>query len=558
MILYPCYIISLSEHRLYNSQLFKSNELLPGYTDHSKSSSDLDPQKMSCSAGHCGILIAWKEKLDSRITVIGNHSDRICSVRLVNSYGKDLIIMGVYLPQQQCQITTFDEHLSHVEVMLQLYNAECDFVIMGDTNCHFGAEWGGRFAGITTKNAKKMSQLIERHSMIIVDQAQSTIGPAYSFHVTGVGTSYIDHIIVSKTVMPQVTACEVYSETLTNCSDHLAISVVLKDNQHGSETEDEIDHQKVNWRNLSENDIRIKYTNPLDQKLNDRFQKDVISTLSTSRIIQGVTDDILSTAKTLINRKKSSHLKPYWNADLNLVGKEEHRRYKEWVNDGRPREGRTYLKYKEAKRNFRQARRQSEFKYEMDEMQKLATDEELDQNSFWHFINKRRKIKRRCSLIDLGDKLITDKDNIVNKWGSYFKQLYDKDAGDNDYDDQFKQDIETKLKKKVTESYAETTSIMNKRISPEEVRREINKFKNNKAPGFDMVTAEHLKYGGENLDQILCVLFNTISINEELPDCLKKGIIVPIPKGDKDQTKMDNNRWITLLPILTKLYRRFF
>jgi hypothetical protein len=43
---------------------------------------------------------------------------------------------------------------------------------------------------------------------------------------------------------------------------------------------------------------------------------------------------------------------------------------------------------------------------------------------------------------------------------------------------------------------------------------------------------------------------------EHIPTQLKCGVIVPIPKGDKDRSLQDNYRGITLLPILSRLYEK--
>ena len=41
---------------------------------------------------------------------------------------------------------------------------------------------------------------------------------------------------------------------------------------------------------------------------------------------------------------------------------------------------------------------------------------------------------------------------------------------------------------------------------------------------------------------------------EVIPKHLKVGIIVPIPKGEKDVSIMGNNRGITLLPVIGKIF----
>ena len=67
-----------------------------------------------------------------------------------------------------------------------------------------------------------------------------------------------------------------------------------------------------------------------------------------------------------------------------------------------------------------------------------------------------------------------------------------------------------------------------------------------KAPGWDTVTAEHIKFGGAKLVTCITLLCNIITKNEYIPHYFKLGIIVPIPKGNKNRLLQDNHRGITL------------
>ena len=93
-------------------------------------------------------------------------------------------------------------------------------------------------------------------------------------------------------------------------------------------------------------------------------------------------------------------------------------------------------------------------------------------------------------------------------------------------------------------------------ITVKEVASCIKSLKNNKAPGFDAVTGEHLKYGGEQLVMGLVYVFNKMVQMIHIPQCNKVGVIVPIPKGEKDATYQNNNRGITLLPVVGKVFEK--
>ena len=68
---------------------------------------------------------------------------------------------------------------------------------------------------------------------------------------------------------------------------------------------------------------------------------------------------------------------------------------------------------------------------------------------------------------------------------------------------------------------------------------------NNKAQGWDTITTEHLKYGGDYLIGAITWLIIGIVRREKIPQQFKRELMVPIPKANKDRTVKYNNRGIT-------------
>jgi len=105
-------ILVLSEHRLYSSELYKLDDLNCEYEFHGKASHDLKDEMLLRKPGHCGIAIGWKKSISDRIRVIQSTSDRLCIIEIIGAIsGINLYVIGVYLPQQACKISDFDEHL---------------------------------------------------------------------------------------------------------------------------------------------------------------------------------------------------------------------------------------------------------------------------------------------------------------------------------------------------------------------------------------------------------------------------------------------------------------
>ncbi len=75
---------------------------------------------------------------------------------------------------------------------------------------------------------------------------------------------------------------------------------------------------------------------------------------------------------------------------------------------------------------------------------------------------------------------------------------------------------------------------------------EVYKKKVRKAPGWNIIDTEHIKYGGYSLCHLLIVIINSENRIESVPLHIKRGIIVPVDKPGKDLTYKDNNRCIML------------
>ena len=90
-------------------------------------------------------------------------------------------------------------------------------------------------------------------------------------------------------------------------------------------------------------------------------------------------------------------------------------------------------------------------------------------------------------------------------------------------------------------------------FTEEEVRKAIKTLKNNKSPGFDGITAEMLKGGGDCIVSWMRCLCNQVWNSGTVPEDWKNGEIVCIPKKG-NLSDCDNWRGVTLLSIPGKVY----
>ena len=78
-------------------------------------------------------------------------------------------------------------------------------------------------------------------------------------------------------------------------------------------------------------------------------------------------------------------------------------------------------------------------------------------------------------------------------------------------------------------------------------------LKYNTAYGCDKIYVENLKCGGPALMYLISRLFTSMHYHTYRPKQLKKGVIVPIPKSEKDPSEPTNNRGITLMSVISKV-----
>jgi len=92
-------------------------------------------------------------------------------------------------------------------------------------------------------------------------------------------------------------------------------------------------------------------------------------------------------------------------------------------------------------------------------------------------------------------------------------------------------------------------------ITVEGMKKSISSLKLNKSPGHDGVLAEHIVYGGDDLQVHLTLLFNAMMRHAYVPSELGKSVIIPLFKDKcSDNSRVDAYRGITLCSTIAKLF----
>ena len=564
-------VICLAEHRLYECELHKLGLINTMFKFHGKSSRDLASHDQNVKRGHCGVAILWKSGIMHRVKTVVCPSDRICGIEILNVVnGGSLFILNVYLPQQGCKIAKYTDEIKILDEVINICRVSGEVIVIGDTNAHFGEEVGERFWGKTTPNAKVMLKCVKDNEMIVLDANHNHCsGPAYTFAVENVGSSYVDHCIISQMLLNNNIQIEVLPDCVLNTSDHLAMlcSLELTHEMENCNIKDTGDY--IAWHKLNPNDITELYTKPLEESCKLIIEKAdfIIERLCKENVnqVSHYVEDLICDVKSSINVAKtnlpksqfSKSLKPYWSKHLSWLCKQKKGLWIKWLNEGQSRNDVLFKEYKEAKAEFRRIQREAMREYEMNKMKEIVKSQEIDQRHFWYIVNKNKRksnsvhpIKTSCN------KTLIDPDEIREEWKQYFQVLYTP-KDESCYDKEFKNHVKTSLEEMFKESQNNIADdVLTIPITVKEVESVIKGLKSRKAPGYDLLTTECFKYGGIKFKESLTKLFNIICKMEYVSKQFKHGIIVPVPKGNKDMCDKDNYRGITLLPVIGKIFEK--
>lgn len=574
-------IAAVSEHGLYESQLWKLQEVNIEFDVTAKACKMLDEERANYCIGHSGIALFWRNHLSQYVKQINDiDSDRICAIELVLPNVKPIVVVSVYLPHGTSTIANYEEELAVLEKLV--YNAAENgwtIVVLGDFNAHFGPEHGCRGWGRTSPNGRELARFVEQNYLHIVDIDEPGYGPVYTFH-SHAGTSYIDHCIVSDNMKDAVGKVWVYDECVRNSSDHMPVGLTIAVPKCGPDSQfvpnrNRLEAPKgIAWSKMSDREIRAKYTDPLEVLMTRVLEKHGVSQdsayvnvlLSSSEELERYTADIKEafssiTSELACGKKKRFHLKPYWTDQLSVLSREEKAAWKRWIGAGKPRHlgSEEWQSYKNAKREFRRKQRELEYNYHQKQIEQLCRESEMDQKGFWYIINKARKPRQpkvHPVKSQIGE-LLTDLGEIAEDWRQYYQELFKGVGKGQGYDDIFYEHVMASVQKMQTKSTSEPNIITESVITVEEVRGIYKKLKTKKSPGKDCISNEHLKHSGPVATRAVTIMLNNMVQLEYIPACFKQGIICPIPKGGgKDTSRKENNRPITLLSCLYKVFEK--
>ena len=568
------HIIAVQEHGLFPCEMYKLDTVLPNYHGTGKPSAQLSDDDIDRRQriGGCGLL--WSKSLKFKVIQHPKEgSDRICLIEMKLKNCR-VFIFCVYLPHQSCKIAEFSTELNILKSLLEKYRAMGICIIIGDWNISFGKHYGIRCEGQSYPNVKPFMETMYAYDMEIVDIGRKGRGETYTF-VGGHGKSYLDHAAISSENECQVTDCTILPDCAENVSDHLAI--ILQTNIQLSELEASHPAKRskgVAWHKLQKNAIQELYTQPLDLVCNDILTEsgmdpNFILNLpeycnlpyeSIDDILQKLTSAMVSVSESLQTNEFNKNIKPYWTDRLNELSNRKDQTRATWTkkHGKKAKENVEYEEYRGSKREFRRQKRIEVRRYDVKEMNDLNQTGEIDMKYFWWLVS-RNKIKIVSPISSDEGEILTDPKDIQKDWNDYYMKLYsESEEEEASYDNDFRDFVHGEIPKIEAEMrrLAKGRYLKGGPITMKDVEEIVKALPKGKACGYDQVSSEHVINSGPTAKSIITWLLNGMIRLTKIPERLKKGLIVSIPKPNKDSLIKGNNRGLTLLPTIYKILEK--
>ena len=176
-----------------------------------------------------------------------------------------------------------------------------------------------------------------------------------------------------------------------------------------------------------------------------------------------------------------------------------------------------------------------------------------NKSKIWRMVNEISNRKRSSknsvtTIVDKEGRQLTDPLHIANCLNEHFSSMGEKMAEKFSMSENSKGPLDyVKCPESIIAEFNPTTE--------DEVFELIQKLKNNKACGYDLISNKVLKFTCKTIAPFITCLFNSCIVNGVFPDCFKVAQVVPLFKGG-DKESPTCYRPISLLPALGKLLEK--
>jgi len=527
-------IILLQEHWLLNFEKEEATSNLPAWSSIVRSiDDDLHEDDVSFSSrpqGHGGTAVLYKHNMEAYITPIQDGNPRILPV-LLQLPGLQLCIINCYLPSGNSgtALQRFAEDIGIIQAIVEKFQSSWRIIIAGDLN-----------ADIIHRSGKKEKLLLNLIEQLNLNLSRCTNNSDHTFRhksYTNV-TSYLDYFITSKDIVSKLL---VLNDSPVNTSAHYPVLLQVDTPQESASTEmkkKEIVYSKrtVKWLDgdpeLYEQVIESAL---VESNLNVLMAEEAITELE--RIIHYAESQAFPVKASRPVRGRRGPFSPLI-ADAVATSKFAHF---SWKEAGRPpAEHPLTLEKKLASKAVRTAQRQYEAEKRRKLYDQILNAHERDQATFFKLLKRRHGSAASDVALRIDGDLEYNSEAQREAWASFYEDLATSTSDG--------QDSCTLESIRILARQMPTLKVLR-----DHTEKAIRRLNSGKAADLTELQAEHFKLGGRALVDAVTAIINLMLQERQIPDTMKQGYKIPIPKKGKDVLERGNHRGITITPVLGKI-----
>ena len=475
-----------------------------------------------------------KRSLAKAVTGYWPISERVMMMKMDAKPFK-LVLIQVYAPTTDYSEEEVDMFYQEVEEAIAVAKTTDMVFVLGDLNAKVGRgkeekTVGPHGLGIRNERGERLVNFCKEHNLIVTNTYyQHGNRRLYTWKSPGdTCRNQIDYIMVKQRFRNSVKDVRTYPGADMN-SDHcllvarvrLKIKIPKKSERKEQLDLDCLKEKKVRDRFAAE--VKNRFNTLIREETEQNDQEDV------EELWQDVKDSLTGAAKSVLPKRKKKPKNDWITGEITDL-MEKRRQCKNRKEEQYKRlDKEIKRKCKGAKDNWLNG-----LCDEIEELGKRHMDGEMHKK-IKEMTNRKHGIKTNSGCVNDADgKLLTDKDQITERWREYVSLLYSDDN------------------RRGCEGLNATEG---PEILKEEVTAAIKRIKNGKAPGIDEITGEMLKALDEEGIDIITNLIRLMYDTGKLPKDLRHSIFVKIPKKH-NAVDCSDYRTLAIMSHVTKVLLR--
>ena len=537
-------ILCLQEHWLFSAEKKELGNISHNICYAAKSVDDNDDPDINIAMkrGYGGVAILWQKDIEDKIKEITDGGNRIQAIH-VQTESDPICLINVYMPSDNKNSDIeYRDTLAQIDEIAEKFKDSHHIILCGDMN--------GSLHRQTTPHDKLLTSFCKDKSFVFPSNCPTK---ETFYHQNGFSKSQIDYFLIEKSggIDSKITKTEILSTDSQNTSDHVPklmsikceltrikerpINIISRPNW------DECDREK--YIETISNEIPI-----VMKKSKGNIEQDV---RNLENLLHKAGEKSIPRYRKKIQRKTKG--RAIWNEDIGKASKRSKEAYRLWKQHGAPQDSGNPSKAAmiTAKKLLRKAQRQTIAAIRDKTAENIMEASTTDTKLFHKLVRIQRATPvSNTKLLKLKGKTADDTEGILKMWQEYFQEL--SIPAMEDYFDPEKLEL-VEIQNNIIEKIEKQNGTGIDPVTNEEITRAITRLKSGKAPDEDGISAEHYKYGIEELVPFIIHVLNNVIEHLDIPTFLKSGILTPILKKEKDKTNPANYRGITVTKIFAKI-----